>query len=103
MGARVYAALLYPLIGMATGHRYPALPMFGIAPCPVVLFTLGVLLLARAPLPRRLLVIPFLWALIGGTAAFLLGVAQDWLLLASAGVAVYLFVRDRRVLRTAAA
>jgi hypothetical protein len=97
-----YAAVLYPLIGLWTGHRYPALPMFGIAPCPVVLFTLGVLLLAQAPLPRRLVVVPFLWALIGGTAAFLLGVAQDWLLLASAGVAVYLFVRDRRPLRPAA-
>jgi hypothetical protein len=90
-----YAAVLYPLIGVWTGHHYPALPMFGIAPCPVVLFTFGVLLLAKAPLPRRLLIAPFVWALIGGTAAFLLGVAQDWLLLASAGVGVYLFIRDQ--------
>jgi hypothetical protein len=46
-----YAAVLYPLIGVCTGHAYPKLPMFGITPCPVTLFTLGVLLLAREPVP----------------------------------------------------
>lgn len=75
-----YAAVVYPLIGLA-GHGYPTMPMFGITPCPVTLFTFGVLLVARGPMPRRLLVIPLLWALIGGSAAFLLGVPQDWPLL----------------------
>jgi hypothetical protein len=92
----VYAALVYPLIGIGTGHRYPALPMFGITPCPVTLFSLGVLLLATPPVPRRLLLIPFAWTLVGGSAAFLLGVAQDWPLLASAAVPAYLAWRDRR-------
>ncbi|HSW25002.1 MAG TPA: DUF6064 family protein [Burkholderiaceae bacterium] len=86
----IYAALLYPVLGIVSGHRYPATPMFGITPCPVTLFTLGVLLLARVPVPRRLLVIPFLWTLVGGSAAFLLGVAQDWPLLLGAVVPVYL-------------
>ena len=54
----VYSALIYPLIGFA-GHGYPAMPMFGITPCPVTLFSFGVLLLAQDPVPRRLLVIPF--------------------------------------------
>ncbi|MBN8507589.1 MAG: hypothetical protein J0L57_03170 [Burkholderiales bacterium] len=92
----VYAALVYPLIGIGTGHRYPALPMFGITPCPVTLFSLGVLLLATPPAPRRLLVIPFAWTLVGGSAALLLGVAQDWPLLAAAAVPAYLAWRDRR-------
>jgi Family of unknown function (DUF6064) len=77
-----YSALIYPLIGVA-GHGYPAMPMFGITPCPVTLFSLGVLLLAHGPVPRRLLVIPLVWALVGGSAAFLLTVPQDWLLIAS--------------------
>ena len=75
-----YAAVVYPLVGLAS-HGYPAMPMFGITPCPVTLFTFGVMLVARGPMPRRLLVIPLLWALIGGSAAFLLGVPQDWPLL----------------------
>jgi hypothetical protein len=76
----VYATLVYPLIGAAS-HGYPAMPMFGITPCPVTIFSFGVLLLAQRPLPRRLLVIPFVWALVGGSAAFLLAVPQDlpWL------------------------
>jgi uncharacterized protein DUF6064 len=28
-----YAAIVYPLIGVATGHRYPEMPMFGVTPC----------------------------------------------------------------------
>lgn len=79
----VYAAVLYPLIGMATGDAYPAMPMFGITPYPVVVFTFGMFQLARDPIPRRLLVIPFVWSLIGGSAALLLRMPQDWVLLLS--------------------
>jgi hypothetical protein len=87
-----YAAVAYPLLGLASGHRYPALPMFGITPCPLTIFTFGVLLLTVAPVPRRMLVIPFAWSLVGGSAALLLAVPQDWLLLAS-GASVLLLGR----------
>ena len=40
-GFILYASLVYPLIGIATGHSWPALPMFGVAPCPVTIFTFG--------------------------------------------------------------
>ena len=88
----VYAAVLYPLIGIATGHAYPELPMFGVTPCPVTIFTFGMLLLTTERLPRRLLVIPFVWSLIGGSAAIVLGVTQDWLLLASGFIAIPLII-----------
>ena len=91
-----YAAAVYPLIGMISGHGWPALPMFGVTPCPVTLFTLGVLLLVQPTLPRRLLVIPFLWVLVGGSAAFLLGVPQDWpLLMGGALVVPWLWRRSQ--------
>ncbi len=76
-----YATVLYPLLGLWLGQPLAALPMFGITPCPVTIFTFGVLLLADAPVPRRLLVVPVLWSLIGGSAAVLLQVPQDWVLL----------------------
>lgn len=82
-----YSALLYPLIGVAD-RGYPAMPTFGITPCPVTLFTFGLLLMARGPVPRRLLLIPLLWALIGGSASILLAVPQDWPLLLSAVLVV---------------
>ena len=92
-----YAAILYPLIGLATGHHYPETPMFGVTPCPVTIFTFGLLLFTVRPVPRWLLVIPFIWSLIGGSAAILLNVPQDWLLLASGCIALPLIVlRDRQ-------
>jgi hypothetical protein len=91
----VYAMLLYPLVGLLSGHRYPALPMFGIAPCPVVIFTFGMLMMASAPVSRWLLVVPLVWSLVGGSAAALLGVPQDWFLLFS-GLAVPMMVVSER-------
>lgn len=92
-GLVIYALLVYPWIGMAFGHRYPAMPMFGITPCPVTIFTFGVLLLVRPGVPWWVLVIPLGWSLIGGSAAFLLAVPQDWLLLLSGVVAVPTILR----------
>jgi hypothetical protein len=69
------------------------MPMFGITPCPVTIFTFGVFLLAAAPVSRRLFVIPVIWSLIGGSAAFLLQVPQDWLLLFS-GLSVVPLLRS---------
>lgn len=89
----LYAGVAYPLIGTAFGHAWPEMPMFGVTPCPVTIFTFGILLLATTPVPRRLLVIPFLWSLLGGSAAILLDVPQDWLLLASGFLALPLILR----------
>jgi Family of unknown function (DUF6064) len=91
-----YAAALYPLLGQWSGHVYPAQPTFGITPCPVTLFTFGVLLLTTEPVPRWLLIIPLAWSLVGGSAAFVLGVPQDWPLLFSGLTIALLIVRDRR-------
>lgn len=92
----VYATFIYPLVGIGSGHAYPRLPMFGITPCPVTIFTFGMFLLAVPHFPRWLLVIPFIWSLIGGSAALLLGVSQDWLLLVSGVVAIPLILLSGR-------
>jgi hypothetical protein len=96
----IYAAILYPLIAMSTGHVYPETPVFGVTPCPVTIFTFGIFLLTTHPISRWLLVIPFIWSLIGGSAAVLLHVPQDWLLLVSGFIAVpVIILRDRAVQR----
>jgi hypothetical protein len=73
--------------------------MFGITPCPVTIFTFGMFLLTTKPIPRWLLIISFVWSLIGGSAAFLLSVPQDWLLLVSGLISMPLIVfSDRNLL-----
>lgn len=92
----IYAMLVYPLVGASAGQTYPGVPVFGVAPCPVVIFTFGMLLLAKRRVPVGLLVIPGLWSLIGGSAAFLLAVPQDWPLLFSGMVAISLILGQNR-------
>lgn len=96
-----YATLVYPLLGWWAGHSYPQMPMFGVTPCPVTIFTFGLLLLAQPTVPRWVLVVPFAWSLMGGSAAFLLQVPQDWFLLLSGLAVIPIVMRDRRRQRTA--
>jgi hypothetical protein len=92
----LFAFFIYPVIGWLAGHRYPAMPMFGLAPCPTTIFTIGVLLLGQWREVRWLLAIPGIWAAIGGSASFLLGVPQDYALFAAlAGVLVLAFGKWR--------
>lgn len=87
-----YALLGYPLIAVIAGQRYPAVPTFGV-PCPIVIFTFGLLLWTEMPVPRLLLVIPAAWALVGTSAAVTLGVGEDYGLLVAGVLGTTLLVR----------
>ncbi len=96
----LYAMVVYPLLGMAFGHSYPRAPMFGVAPCPTTIFTFGILLWATGSVPVYLLVIPFLWSIVGMSAAVNLRVPQDYGLVVAGvlGTAIIL-VQNRRFKR----
>lgn len=55
----VFALVVYPVWSYYAGHRYPALPTFGL-PCPTTIFTVGVLAFLVAPYPRSPFVVPVL-------------------------------------------
>jgi uncharacterized protein DUF6064 len=95
----LYALLFYPVLARVAGHLYPDSASFG-TPCPVTIFTLGVLLFEGAPVSAFLA--PLVWAVIGGSAALVLGVPEDFGLIAAGLAAVLLLVR-RRARRAAAA
>lgn len=84
----IYAMLIYPLLGSAFGHSYPKVPVFGVAPCPITIFTFGLFLWTARSLPRYLLIIPGLWSLMGFFAALKLGIYQDYGLLISGLIAI---------------
>ena len=92
-----YAALIYPLLNAWSGHAYPRAPSFGVTPCPLVIFTFGMLLLTRWRAPWALFLGPALWSVIGGSAAFLLGVMQDAALPVAAAIAVGFNARKRSI------
>jgi Family of unknown function (DUF6064) len=74
----VYALLIYELLGYWAGHGMMAGPLFGVAPCPTTIFTIGMLLLARGKGVAWLSVIPIMWSLVGLAAATQLGVSEDF-------------------------
>jgi hypothetical protein len=91
-----YAMVVYPLLGLAFGHGYPRSPVFGVAPCPITVFTFGLLLWTDARVPRYVPVIPLLWSLLGFTAALSLGIREDLGLLVAGLVGTALLLwRDR--------
>lgn len=75
-------SLAYPFLTMALGHDYPATPTFGL-PCPTTILTVGVLLTVPGRIPLSLSIIPILWGFIGGSAAAVLEVQTDYVLLAA--------------------
>jgi hypothetical protein len=92
-----YAMIVYPLIGVAEGHSFSELPAFGVAPCPLTIFTFGILLWANIRVPIYLLIIPFIWSLIGMGAALNLDVPQDYGLGVAGIIATILILtRNRR-------
>ena len=76
-------ALAYPFLTLASGPRYPAMPTFGV-PCPTDILTIGVLLTVRGHVPLTPAIIPLLWGFVGGSAAVLLSVPTDYVLLGAA-------------------
>ncbi len=98
----VYAMLLYPLLNYVFGHSYPHAPMFGVAPCPTTIFTFGMLLLSDTHVPKHILVIPFLWSLIGMSAAVNLGIIEDFgLIIAGIASTALIVLRNRKLKQSA--
>jgi hypothetical protein len=90
-GLILFALVIYPTWTYFDGHRYPAFPTFGL-PCPTTIFTLGLLAFLRKPYPRVVFVVPILWCLIGGQAAFAFDLSADLGLLAAAVIGFLLLL-----------
>lgn len=74
------------------------MPTFGV-PCPTTIVTIGLLLVLR-PQATAIWVIPLVWTLIGGSAAWLLGMIANYgLIVAEVMFAACLWRRGRRRLR----
>jgi hypothetical protein len=70
----VFALALQPLLGLVSGRPWYGLEVFGSAPDPTVVATLGFLLLVHHPLRWLLSIIPLAWCLVSGATLWVLGV-----------------------------
>ena len=84
-----FALFLQPLIGPLAGRNWTEIELFGVAPDPTVLATLGVLLAADR-IRWELLVIPLLWCLISGATLWAMAAPDALLLPLAAFLAVVL-------------
>lgn len=80
-----YSLIIYPLLGVFTGHVYPRAPTFGV-PCPTTIFTFGLLLYSINRIPWVLVLVPLLWTIIGFSAAVNLSMKEDIGLVISGGI-----------------
>lgn len=98
MGALLlaYALVVYPIIGHTLGHSFPRSPTFGV-PCPITIFSFGILLWTSRRFSKAILLIPILWTLIGSSATVSLGMHEDFgLLIAGLITFVLVFRHDHR-------
>jgi hypothetical protein len=79
-------ALAYPLLAPLGGRPWASAEIFGVAPDPTAIGTLGLVLLLAAP--RWLLPVPILWCLLGGATLWTMGAWEAFLPLAAAVAAL---------------
>jgi hypothetical protein len=80
------ALLLYPVLPFFSGTPWKEAQIFGIAPDPTVIGTLGLLLLARGRLLPMLFPIPVLWCFITALTLSTMGSGQTWLAVTAVAV-----------------
>jgi hypothetical protein len=95
------ALLLQPLIGPLVGRAWFSVELFGLAPDPTVLATLGVLV-ASDRVRWELLVIPVLWCATTGATLWTMG-SPEALLMPSAGLYTLILAAYRSLSGLAAA
>jgi hypothetical protein len=95
----LFALFIYPLLGYLFGHGYPLSPTFGV-PCPTTIFSFGIFLWSTGGFPKVLLIIPFLWSLLGFSAATTLGIKEDTALLVAGFLTTAILMFRKRQLQT---
>ncbi|TIU26929.1 MAG: hypothetical protein E5W53_04985, partial [Mesorhizobium sp.] len=90
LGLLILAAgiVVYPLLPLLFGGPWASAEVFGIAPDPTAITTLGVLLAASGGPVPLLFAIPLLWLLLSGLTLHAMGDPQAWLPLLAAATTV---------------
>lgn len=80
VGLFVFALVVQPSIGPLVGRDWKQIEIFGVAPDPTVLATLGILLTVDKRPPWGLMIIPLLWCGLSGTTLWTMGSPDAWVM-----------------------
>jgi hypothetical protein len=80
----LFALLVQPSVGPLVGRDWRQAEIFGIAPDPTVLATLGILLTVRERLPWGLMIFPLIWCGLSGATLWTMDSPEAWIMPAAA-------------------
>jgi len=95
VGVVLFALTAQPLLGPLVGREWMQVEIFGVAPDPTVLATLGILLATARRVRWELLVVPLLWCATSGAIAWTMG-SPDALLMPLAALAIPIIAGTRK-------
>jgi uncharacterized protein DUF6064 len=84
----LFALAVQPLLGLLFGRSWSQIEVFGVAPDPTAVATLGVLLLASGRVPWELMALPLLWCAISGATLLSMKAPDAWIPLAAAALSL---------------
>jgi Family of unknown function (DUF6064) len=92
----LFALVVEPLVGPLLGRGWKQVEIFGVAPDPTAIATLGILLLARGRGRGWLMVIPAIWCAISGATLLAMKAPDSWIPPLAAALAICLAVWQGR-------
>lgn len=95
----LYTMMGYPLLAIFLDHPYPQASLIGLTPCPLTLFTFGLLLLTSSAVPIILLIIPLFWGL-SGVLWISIGMWEDIGMVLGSLIALVLILRRNKKFKT---
>lgn len=94
----LFALLAHPLLGLAFGRNWRSIEIFGVAPDPTAVATLGLLLSAAGRARWELIAIPAIWCVVSGASLLAMESRETWIPLAAVAL-VLSFTIARSVAR----
>ena len=99
VGIFLFALLAQPAIGLLLGRTWRQAEIFGVAPDPTAIGTLGLLLALAGPARWLLMILPVLWCTVTGATLWAMSAADAWVAPAVALLAIMLAARQAVVRR----